>query len=868
MTNSPIPRRDFAAIACLTAAVLTLMVYALTLPDVPSAAGQVVWTPGPATGFVRGRAIDTTSLKAYAHACRLVGDGTASCWGANNLGQLGDGTVDPRTSPVTVWNTGSAFTAVATGGAHSCGLNSSGAAYCWGDASMGQIGDGLMKSPVSGSMGQGGQLQMVPARVTGGISFANIAAGTNHSCGVTTDGAAWCWGDKYALGATVSNTWSMVGSTSNVPVKVSGTLRFKPETLAAGGSTCAITTSGTPYCWGAINMWDRRSDMPFTEPVAVDGSGSTITGQTSSFQYPAIAGPLVKLTVGAYHACGLTAAGKAYCWGDNSNGQIGNGVVGNPPPVYTYTAPIAVAGGLSFSAIDAGVAHTCATTSAGAVYCWGANGYGQLGDGTTTPRPSPVQVVTTGSTVSGMVAVPTVGTFSSVQAYGNHTCAITSSGANYCWGSNRYGQLGIGEWGYDGGPQDRWFPVLLNAQVVTPPSSVEASQNVRLANVRDTSFTVTWTTPTAVTGAIRWGPASGTPITTATDKRGAIVTSTVHYVTVSGVMPSTSYAFDIVSGTGVDNNVGAHYTVTTGPTLPITSPSQAFGTVTLRDGTTPTGAIVFVTASTSSSTSSPLATLVTSDEQKAWLVDLANLRSSSLTSTVTVTDDTSLTVFANGGLDGSASTTITGATARSGTIALTLADEVRQPLQAGWNLIGPQVNPGSNLTAAAVCASLNVTTTGTAVEIARWTAGAWESHLCGLPPNDFQLTLGNGYFIRLTAPATWTYRGTAAASPQMLTLSTGWNLVSPAVTSGAPSTAAASCTTFNATPGTAVELDRWVAGGWDGHRCGLPPNDFTLQLGQAVFVRLTRSTTWSPTGSAPMSASSLRRIVATPTPNR
>ena len=147
-------------------------------------------------------------------------------------------------------------------------------------------------------------------------------------------------------------------------------------------------------------------------------------------------------------------------------------------------------------------------------------------------------------------------------------------------------------------------------------------------------------------------------------------------------------------------------------------------------------------------------------------------------------------------------------------------------------------------------------------------AGAWESHLCGLPPNDFTLTLGNGYFVRLTAPATWSYRGVAAAAPQSLTLGTGWNLVSPAVTSGAPSTAAASCTAFNATPGTAVELDRWLAGGWDGHRCGLPPNDFTLQLGQAVFVRLTRSTTWSPTGSAPVSASSLRRVVPTPTPQR
>ncbi len=868
MSTPEASRRDYAILGALSTMALILVVYALTLPDVPSASGQVVWTPAPSIGGVRGRVVDLTSLKAYAHACRLVGDGTASCWGANDLGQLGDGTIDPRTSPVSVWNSAGAFTVVSTGGAHSCGLNTSGAAYCWGDASMGQIGDGLVKSPVSGSMGQGGQLQMVPSRVTGGIAFANVAAGTNHSCGVTTDGAAWCWGEKNSLGATVSNTWSMVGSTANTPVKVSGTVRFKPETLAAGGSTCAISTSGTPYCWGAINMWDRSYTMPYTEPVAVNGSGSTVTGQTSSFQYPALAGPLVSLTVGANHACGLTAAGKAYCWGDNSNGQIGNGVVGNPPPVYTYTAPIAVAGGLSFSSIDAGVAHTCATTTGGAVYCWGANGFGQLGDGTTTPRPSPVQVVTTGSTVSGMVAVPTVGTFTSVQAYGNHTCAGTSAGSTYCWGSNRYGQLGIGESGSYWYASDRWFPVQVNVQTVTPPSSVEVSQNVRIANVRDTSFTVTWTTPTAVTGAIRWGPASGTPSTVVTDKRGAIVTSTVHYVTVSGVLPSTSYTFDIVSGTGVDNNVGAHYTVTTGPTLAIASPSQAFGTVSLRDGTAPTGALVFVTASTSSATSAPIATLVTATEQKAWLVDLSNLRTTSLTSAFTVADDTSVTVFANGGTDGSASTTITGATARAGGVALTLADEVRQPLFAGWNLVGPQVNPSAGLTAEAVCASLNAGASGTAVEVVRWVASAWESHICGLPPNDFTLALGNGYFIRLTAPATWTYRGTAASAPQSLTLGTGWNLVSPAVTSGAPSTAAASCAAFNATPGTAVELDRWLAGGWDGHRCGLPPNDFTLQLGQAVFVRLTRSTTWSPTGSAPVSASSLRRVVPTPTPQR
>ena len=212
------------------------------------------------------------------HSCATKSNGSLWCWGANSAGQLGDGTIDPRTSPVSVWNSAGAFTVVSTGGAHSCGLNTSGAAYCWGDASMGQIGDGLVKSPVSGSMGQGGQLQMVPSRVTGGIAFANVAAGTNHSCGVTTDGAAWCWGEKNSLGATVSNTWSMPGSISNVPVKVTGTVRFKPESLAAGGSTCAISTSDTPYCWGAINMWDRSYTMPYTEPVAVNVSGRHLSG--------------------------------------------------------------------------------------------------------------------------------------------------------------------------------------------------------------------------------------------------------------------------------------------------------------------------------------------------------------------------------------------------------------------------------------------------------------------------------------------------------------------------------------------------------------------------------------------------------------
>ena len=240
-------------------------------------------------------------------------------------------------------------------------------------------------------------------------------------------------------------------------------------------------------------------------------------------------------------------------------------------------------------------------------------------------------------------------------------------------------------------------------------------------------------------------------------------------------------------------------------------------------------------------------------------MNIGNLRTASLDAAFPVTADTILTVTADGGPDGTAASTSTVAVVRAGTLALYLSDEVSEPLQAGWNLIALRATPATSMTASMVCSALNAGIAGTAVELDRWINGGWDGHRCGLPVNDFTLEPGPGYFVRLTRPVTWTYRGSLVANPATLSLFTGWNLVGASAISGTPSVASTTCSQLNTVQaGTAVELDRWIDGGWEGHRCGLPVNDFTLQAGQGYFVRLTRPATWAPVGAAPVSASSTK----------
>ena len=233
--------------------------------------------------------------------------------------------------------------------------------------------------------------------------------GDAHACALTKRAIAYCWGtnDPYLLGAG-----SDAKIDSGRPVRVAGDHQFRA--IAAGRSfTCAVDMSAHAFCWGGGNKGQLgggsffdRADRP--QPVA--------GGQT-----------FVTIAVGRDHACALDTAAAAWCWGDNSYGQLGDSATA------AASRPVRVAGNHTFSFIAAGAEAntTCGATATGAAFCWGANDRGQLGDGTTRESNAPVQV-------RGLADIVAIDPGADV------SCALTSHHDVFCWGSNANGQLGLG----------------------------------------------------------------------------------------------------------------------------------------------------------------------------------------------------------------------------------------------------------------------------------------------------------------------------------------------------------------------------------------------------------------------------------------
>jgi len=296
----------------------------------------------------------------YVHTCGVSTSRAAYCWGDNVFGQLGDGTTSSpwyRPSPAPVAG-GLRFAAVTAGSFHTCGVTTSGAAYCWGDNQNGQLGDGTTDR------------RAMPAPVVGGFRFSTISAGHGHTCGVIVGGAAVCWGDNSSgqLGGTLvvdHNTYRPF------PGRVGGVHGF--ATVSAGNvHTCGVTTHGAAYCWG-YNVWGQLGDGTTTQrslPVRVVGG----------LRFAIV-------DAGSYFSCGVTTSGAAYCWGENLDGELGDGTT------TSWSTPVPVTGVLSFAAVGAGWYHTCGMTTTAGAYCWGYNGHSQLGEGTTTTSLTPVPVV-------------------------------------------------------------------------------------------------------------------------------------------------------------------------------------------------------------------------------------------------------------------------------------------------------------------------------------------------------------------------------------------------------------------------------------------------------------------------------------------
>ncbi|MBX6364215.1 MAG: DnaJ domain-containing protein [Gemmatimonadetes bacterium] len=361
------------------------------------------------------------------HACGVDDAGVAYCWGANFAGQLGraggplsciGAAGDPvpcAPRPERIAGEGR-YAAVVTGIDHTCALDRTGAAWCWGAGFAGQRGDGSTADAAE------------PRRVATDARFVALSALGQHTCGLTADGVAYCWGSDTdgQLGEPLEREPCRLGSTSFAcgrrPVRVPG---GPWRAIAAGGShTCALAADGAAYCWGSNRSGQlgspavprcRRDGVSYpcaVHPVAVEG-GRRFT----------------RIAAGAAHTCALTADGAAYCWGRNDAGQLGIGsTVGAAQPTRIP--------GVAFTDIAAGGFHTCGLAPGGRVLCWGRDADGELrgnapaercGDVACRTRPAPADLTRARTIAAGFAA----------------TCALAEDFQG-CWGRDDFGQLGAG----------------------------------------------------------------------------------------------------------------------------------------------------------------------------------------------------------------------------------------------------------------------------------------------------------------------------------------------------------------------------------------------------------------------------------------
>lgn len=382
---------------------LTLLIAAALVAgchDTPLATG-----PGSAPSAARypitGLALEMVST-GLLYTCGIAKGGQALCWGSNNVGQLGDGTLQERSVPAPVASAVQ-FTAITAGGggpnlqSHVCAIAKGGRAWCWGDNTYGQLGDNTIAD------------RIVPWPVWDSPEFISISAGVGHTCGVAKGGTAYCWGrsDYGQLGTGTASTWT--------PTPVLGNLSFV-SVSAGNGYSCAVTKAGDAYCWG-YNGNGELGDGTNAER----GVPTLVTGG-HSFRLIAVSN-----NNGTYggHTCGLTTSGAVLCWGLNHRGQLGNTTTSSSP------VPVPVVGGHTFTSISVGSVHTCGIIKGGSGACWGGNFFGTLGDGTAYDRSFPVSVL---------------GEFEFVALEGGYgqTCGITKGMGTWCWGGNQAGELGNG----------------------------------------------------------------------------------------------------------------------------------------------------------------------------------------------------------------------------------------------------------------------------------------------------------------------------------------------------------------------------------------------------------------------------------------
>lgn len=436
------------------------------------------------------RLINTNQTSALAPTVSSVSPNHGVLAGGNTVTITGDNFVEYNSIHIET---------ISGGESHTCATASDGQAYCWGRNQHGQLGTGdTNQTTVPVAVDTSGVLN--------GLTIKQISASTYHTCAIASDDQAYCWGYN-ASGQLGSN----VGSQSVVPVAVdtSGELHNKTVLQISAGMdhTCVATSDGEAYCWGGNDSGQLgNNDQPNRSlvPVAVDTSGEL--NNKAVWQ----------IAAGRHFTCAVatdnvTLESRAYCWGGNEYGQLGdNSSNSSPIPVAVDTS--GVLNGLTvkqITAMNSNIysANACVIASDNKAYCWGRNDRGRLGDGTANNSPVPVAVDT-----SRMLAGKDI---KQISAGGTHTCAVTIDDWAYCWGYSAYGQLG------NGTVITSYFPAE-----VAPGG---ASQNIQVKFGDNPSTNVDWRSSTELAVVVPTGASPGAVDITVINPDGDTTTLTQSY---------------------------------------------------------------------------------------------------------------------------------------------------------------------------------------------------------------------------------------------------------------------------------------------------------------------------------------------------
>jgi alpha-tubulin suppressor-like RCC1 family protein len=331
----------------------------------------------------------------FCYTVAIDKNGQAWGWGQNSAGQLGDNTITQRITPVSVLGATKTFCQIAAGGSHTVAIDKNGRAWGWGLNNNGQLGDNSLTS------------RATPVSVLGAVkTFCQIAGGFCHTVAIDKNGRAWGWG---------LNSSGQLGDNSTLfrrtPVSVLGATKTFCQIAAGSSHTVAIDKNGKVWAWGLFSSGQLgdTSDISRRTPVSVLGAVKTFCQIAGGFCY----------------TVAIDKNGRAWGWGLNNNGQLGDN------SVTSRLTPVSVLGAVkTFCQIAAGSSHTIAIDKNGQAWAWGLNGNGRLGDNSTTSRRTPVSVL------------GAVKTFCQIAAAGAHTVAIDKNGRAWAWGFNSNGQLG------------------------------------------------------------------------------------------------------------------------------------------------------------------------------------------------------------------------------------------------------------------------------------------------------------------------------------------------------------------------------------------------------------------------------------------